>query len=120
MPIPNDYKEIIAKLANKTDNGKVHWRKEKFDISVAIDKSRFSIWAGNDERSEEGFVAFALQDAKGATVDTWYVEEGDEDYSQMLQFFGSAKRHALGVPATLRKLEESISNASEIGESDEL
>jgi hypothetical protein len=120
MQIPNDYREIVNMLAEKTESGKVHWRKEKFDISVAIEKSRFSIWAGNDEHTERGFVAFALQDSKGATVDSWFVEEGDDDYPLMQRFHGAAKRHALGVPAKLRQLAESISNASEIGDSDEI
>jgi hypothetical protein len=116
MPIPNEYREVVNLLSDKTDDGLVHWRSEKFDVSVVFEGSRFALWAGNDENSEEPFVAFALQDLSGTTLDSWYVE-GHEgiDYTRMHNFYKSAKRHALGLPDKLRKLRESLASAKEIG-----
>jgi hypothetical protein len=117
MPIPNDYHEIVNMLANKTDKGAVHWRSEKFDVSVVFDGARFAIWAGNDEHSEEPFVAFALQDSSGSTLDSWYVEEDEgSDYTLMHHLYKAAKRHAMGVPTKLKQLRDSLAAAEEVGD----
>lgn len=116
MPIPSDYRDIVTMLLTKTDQGLVQWRRDRFDTTVSIDGSRFSIWAGNDEHSEEPFVAFALQDAKGSTLDSWYVEEQEgSDYVLMLRLYSGAKRHASGVPDKLRVLREKIANSKIVG-----
>lgn len=119
MSIPSDYADIVQMLLAKTDSGNVHWRKEKFDISVAIDGSRFSLWAGNDENSEEPFVAFALQDENGTTLDSWYVEENEGSaYAVMHRLYIAAKRQAHGVPSKLKQLRDKLAAAKEVGTPD--
>ena len=121
MPIPNDYRDIVDMLLKKTDEGNVYWNNEKFDISVSIDGSRFGMWAGNDENTEEPFVSFGLQDSKGVTLDSWFVEENEgSDYTLMLRFYQAAKRHAAGVPNKLEQLRRSIASSERIGASEEL
>lgn len=116
MPMPPDYRELVDLLSEKTEQGMVHWNSDRFDVSVVFEGSRFAVWAGTDENSEEPFVAFALQDLKGATLDSWYVEEHEgADYTRMHNFFKSAKRHALGLPDKLKQLRESLAKASEVG-----
>jgi hypothetical protein len=116
MSIPADYRDIVVALLDKTDQGAVHWRQDKFDIGVSFEGSKFSLWAGHDDNTEEPFVAFALQDDKGATLDSWYVEEHDgTDYTMVHRLYQSAKRHAAGVPEKLRALREKIAAAKEIG-----
>jgi len=103
-------------LVDKTEDGRVHWRKEKFGIAVNIDSAKFSIWGGNDENSEEPFVAFGLHDDPGNTIDSWYVEENEgSDYSLMHRLYQGAKRHASGVPEKLKLLKEKIAASKEIG-----
>lgn len=117
MPIPIDYREIITMLLHKTDNGLVYWRKGKFvAASVLFEEATFSLWAGNDEHTEEPFVAFALQDEDGATLDSWYVEQNDgTDYTLMHRLYTAAKRHIAGVPEKLRALREKIEHNKEVG-----
>lgn len=115
MPIPTDYRDIVAMLAAKTAEGNVHWRKDRYDLSVVLENAKFSIWAGNDEQSELPFVSFALHDTNGSTIDSWYVEEGESDYSKMHQLYMSAKRHAAGVPDKLREIKNLLASTREIG-----
>jgi len=116
MPIPSDYRPILDSLSARTDEGRVFWRSGKFGIEVGIDGSKFALWAGTDEETANEFVSFALQDGAGKTIDSWYVDENEDDYDYMRRLFNAAKRFALGVPQRLAKLQEIISNAQTIGD----
>jgi len=116
MPIPKDYRDLLNALVGMTDEGRVNWRADSTGVEVVVDDSKFAVWAGTDERTDEGFVAFALQDLTGKTVDSWYVDDGDEHYDLMNVFFLSAKRQALGVPDRLAKLKDSILKSTTVGE----
>ena len=116
MSIPTDYRDIVVVLADKTEQGSVHWRQDKFDIGVSFEGTKFALWAGNDEHTDEPFVAFALQDENGVTLDSWYVEESyGTDFTMVQRLYKAAKRHAAGVPEKLRALKAKIATAKEIG-----
>lgn len=120
MPIPTDYREIINSLAEKTNEGDLRWKKDKFSLALPIDKSKFSIWAGNDEHSDEPFVAFGLYEDDSTVVDTWFVDQSDSDYSTMNQLYKSANRQARGVPQRLKALNALISDMKSSDDSDEI
>jgi hypothetical protein len=115
MPVPNDYRDIIKALSAKTEEGNVAWRKDKYTVSVTVDNTRFSLWAGNDENSDVPFVAFGMYGPEGTMVDSWYVDESDADYAETFQLYKSANRHAQGVPARLKELAGKISQMKIIG-----
>lgn len=119
MPIPTEYRDIVQMLASKTNEGNVNWQKGVYDISITINNSKFTIWAGTDEHTDEPFVAFALKDADGSAIDSWFVDESDFDYAEMLRLHKSAKRHALGVPNRLKELEKLISQMKTVGNSND-
>lgn len=119
MAIPNEYIEIVKLLVEKTKEGQVNWRSDRFSIYVFFEGARFIMWAGNDENTDEPFVAFALGDKKGATLDSWFVEGREvSDYSIMFELYKSAKRYAAGVPDTLKKLREGLTSSNAIGFTD--
>ena len=109
MPIPNDYREIVSMLSEKTEEGVLGWKDTTLHILVEINESQFRLWAGLDEHSEEPFVAFGLFDMEGKALDSWYVDESDHDYPSVYRLYRAAKRHAAGVPALLKSLAEQIS-----------
>ncbi|GAA6142603.1 hypothetical protein [Hydrogenophaga sp. 5NK40-0174] len=115
MPIPNDYKDIVTTLLEKTNSGRVHWKRTRFGIEVQVDKSGFKLWSGTDEHTDEAFVAFALNDMTGTTIDSWYVDAGDSDFDRMNLLFIAAKRYAQGIPQKLRELKEAMSNQDYLG-----
>lgn len=118
MPIPKDYKEIVEILSDATNEGRVKWASTRFGVEVSVSGSRFVIWAGTDEESGRSFVSFGLADEKGKTIDTWYLDEGEAEYSDMQRFFASAKRQALGIPQRLASIRDAIGNAEIIGDTD--
>lgn len=117
MPIPIEYAEIISTLAAKTAAGLVHWQADKYmSISVMFETTRFQLWAGNDEHSEEPFVAFGLQNEYGESLDSWYVEEHEgAPYVTMHELWKAANRRVKGLPDTLKKLREKLAAAEKIG-----
>ncbi|TYC60720.1 hypothetical protein ETQ85_04800 [Zoogloea oleivorans] len=119
MPIPKDYKDIVTALFEKTNAGRVNWKNSRFGIEVKVDKSKFKLWSGTDENTDEAFVAFALNDLNGSTMDSWYVDEGDADYDQMTLLFSAAKRYANGVPQRLSELKNVILKLDFLGESED-
>lgn len=118
MPIPSDYKEIIDTLLSATENGRAKWGKVKFGFEISVLESKFLIWSGTDEESNQEFVSFALTDDNGKTLDTWYVDGLEGDYDKMHRLFAGAKRQALGISKILAKIQTAIQSGGTIGESD--
>ncbi|GDY35484.1 hypothetical protein [Acidovorax sp. NB1] len=114
--IPKDYRDLLNDLYKLTDSGKATWKSDQHSVEITIDDNKFVLWAGTDERTDEGFVSFALRDLAGNTLDTWYVDAGGSDYDFMNALFLSAKRHALGIPDRLAKIRAKISGVKSIGD----
>lgn len=115
MPIPADYCEIVDSLLDKSNKGLAHWTRGQFGVQIELDDARFTMWSGTDEHTEEAFVAFSLNAANGATLDSWFVDERDSDYDQMRLLFAAAKRHADGIPERLKNIKEQLAKATMIG-----
>lgn len=108
MPIPVDYEDIIQSLTTNTEAGHLNWTSNVFGYKAEIANSQFSTWAGNDEETDVPFVAFALNDLSGNTLDTWFIEPYDDDYERMRIFHALAKRHALQIPDRLAKIKTAL------------
>ncbi len=113
MPIPADYTAIVSALSQKTSEGALTWQKNPYNVSAHVDDSKFSLWGGNDESSDKPFVAFTLGNAEGV-VDSWYVDESDADYKEVLDLYKSANRQALGAPVRLKELADRIASLKKI------
>lgn len=116
MSIPNDYRDLLNSLTDLTDNARVNWKFDGHGVEVLIGKERLLIWAGTDERTDESFVSFALKDKAGNTLDTWYLDADDEHFDFMNRLYLAAKRHALGIPDRLKRLQESLKKGGVVGE----
>ena len=114
--MPKDYRDLLIDLLKMTDEGRVNWKSDQHSVEITVDENRFVLWAGTDERTDEGFVSFALRDTAGNTLDTWYVDAGNADYEFMNTLFGAAKRHALGVPNRLAQLRAKMSSVGKLGD----
>lgn len=120
MPIPNDYLPLINKLATASREGRVLWKQTPYGgFAVTVAGTNFEIWAGTAEDSDLGFVAFGLANPKEkrrSPIDTWSVDEGDDDFSRMRDLFGDARRQALGIANRLTSLEKALDGTGTIGE----
>lgn len=119
MPIPSDYQNIVDNLLSATEAGRAKWGRTKFGFDISILESKFIIWSGTDEESDQGFVSFALADDAGKNLDTWYVDETDSDYDKMQRLCNGAKRQALGIAKLLSSLQVAIQSGEIIGKSDD-
>lgn len=117
MPIPTDYIEIVENLLSATTSGRAKWIRTRFGYQISILESQFKIWSGTDEDNGRGFVSFELADDRGNSLDTWYVDDSEAHYDQMMQLFSGAKRQALGIPKILSSLKEAVKKGGIIGDS---
>ena len=108
MPIPIDYVGVIEQLEESTLAHILEWKNQKFGFETAIANSKFSIWAGDDGDTGIPFVAFAMLDESGNTLDSFYVEPDDDDYETMRLFFSMAKRYALKIPSRLESVKKAL------------
>jgi hypothetical protein len=116
MPIPKDYRDILETLAQATEEGRVSWHKGTGRVEVSVSGTRFAVWAGTDEETEQAFVALALLEKDGKTIDTWFLDAGDPDYDFMAHLHGDARRHAMGVPERLAAIRAALSKMDNIGD----
>lgn len=119
MPIPNDYTDIVRKLAETTDQGRVIWSEVTFGYEVAILKSRLRIYSGTDE-DDRGFVSVTLNDANGKNIDNWYVDQGEQDFDFMYRLVAAAKRYAHGIPDRLSAIKTALESSKMIGGDDDI
>jgi len=114
MPVPDDYKDILKVLIEKTDQGILTWTDDGLHVSSDVDMAKFSLWAGVDERTNESFVALGLYTDTGKMVDSWYLDESETEYLEVFRLYTAAKRHANGVPSLLKNLTQRISEMKKI------
>lgn len=118
MPIPSDYKKIIQQLNVKSNNGQALWFRDRHSYSLVVDdKTTMTVWAGSDMNTDEQFVSFGLYDNKGTVLDTWAVDDSDEDFEVMHQLVTSARRIAHGIPDRLKAIESALASSGVVGQS---
>lgn len=119
MPIPKEYREIILDLKSATDEGRVNWLTDRFNVSVQIAESIIELWGGEDSESDQSFVSCSLKSivprARDNALDAWFLEEGDEEYPLVQQLYLTAKRQGLGIPGKLDEISKALKSSKKIG-----
>jgi hypothetical protein len=116
VPIPTEYSDIINILLEAAREGRVRWQGGRYAAVVSVSGSQFAIWAGTDEETGDPFVAFALQDPQGESLDNWYVDQGDVGYEVMRELHQRARRQTQGIPQRLESLKKALKSSKVIGE----
>jgi len=109
MPVPSSYRDTIAALRAPTASGDVAWKTHEHGFVAEIAGSRIRLWDGIHEETSVDFIAFGLLDQNGKTLDSWYIDDGDEDYLPMTRLLIDARRTALGVPDRLNAILSALS-----------
>lgn len=105
MPLPNDYRDIVSSLTQRTEQGLLTWANDNNQIAVVLENAKFALWSGSDERTDEPYIAFGLYDiANKKFLDSWYVDESDPDYFIVQRLHQSARRYANGIHILLDKV----------------
>jgi len=117
MSIPNEYRDIVSDLLIATNESRVNWYIDRHDVQVKLQDAIVKLWSGTDEQTEVPFVSFALSDLKGKLIDTWFLDQGDNEYDHVFRLYTEAKRKALGIPQKLEKLRAQLKSGGIIGAS---
>ena len=108
MPIPNAYRETVVVLAASTAAGQIGWKPHEAGFIAEVGGSTLRVWDGADKETNHEFVAFGLLDPKGKHLDSWYIDDGDEDFLLMTRLLVDVRRAALGIPDRLRSIIEAL------------
>jgi hypothetical protein len=115
MSIPSEYRDIIFGLLSATNDSRVNWYIDRHDVQVKLQDTIIKLWSGTDEQTDVPFVSFALSDFKGKLVDTWFLDEGNDDYEHVFRLYTEARRKALGIPQKLENLRAQLKSGGTIG-----
>lgn len=115
MSIPSDYRDIIQGLLSATAESRVNWYIDRHDVQVRLQDVIVKLWSGTDEQTDRPFVSFALSDLKGKIIDTWFLDDGTEDYNIVFKLNSDARRKALGIPQKLDNLRAQLMEGGMIG-----
>lgn len=116
MPIPTDYKELIAAIHKATDEGRVKWKRHQYEYVVDMSDARIMVNSGRDSVQGVVFAGFALYGEDNQLLDGWAVDDGDNDFDTMDLLVKGAKRCVLEVPSKLETLKQRFLNAPSIGD----
>ncbi|MCV9921894.1 hypothetical protein OIU19_24295 [Pseudomonas sp. BT-42-2] len=117
MSIPSEYRDIVFGLLTATNESRVNWYIDRHDVQVKLQDTIVKLWSGTDEQTEVPFVSFALSDLKGKLIDTWFLDEGNDEYDHVFRLYTEARRKALGIPQKLEKLRAQLKSGGTIGAS---
>lgn len=114
MPVPLQYRDLMADLEKATSAGEVEWNVDKAGTSVFVElgENVLKLYAGEDEDSGS-FVSATLMlpsefqkttPGRRASLDHWYLDEGDEDYQRIYNLIMAANRKAKGIDQRLEQM----------------
>lgn len=105
-----EYLDLLKKLVAKTEAGAVNWHPTSNDneFVVYFDQFSLSMYMSREEREEDS-CTFTIRDSTGKTVDRFWLQESEANWSLVDRLFTAARRKALrvdeAVGAILRELD---------------
>ncbi|MDD5421977.1 MAG: hypothetical protein PHT32_00940 [Candidatus Omnitrophica bacterium] len=116
--IPENYKSIIRKLFEKTNEGKVVWQSTSDDNTFIVEIGDFTlkIWDGRDDEIDEPFVGFTLLNSKGKQIDNFWADKGSKDYDSSYALYASARRKALKIDDAINSIAKKLESDEIVGE----
>lgn len=107
--IPDEYKELITKLAERTESRAVKWKttssSEKFTVALGSHSLTLALWV--DYPTESTYIEFEMLDFTGKKIDSfsvWNDIADYEDYTKMNKLYGSARRNALRINESIQDI----------------
>lgn len=114
MPIPSNYRDICEMLIKASDAGRVNWLEEGDTFVVRLPEYNLNLWSGEEEG--RSFIALGLKTPglKGL-IDSWYVDEGEEDFGVLQRLLGAASHNSHRVAQKLDELRKLLKGDGKIG-----
>lgn len=114
--IPDNVKNVITKLINKTKSNDTIWNKSsasngyKIDLNSAV----ISVSAWEDYNQNKSFSLSILND-RGQAIESITCEERDSDFELLENLYNTVNRSYLKVDETLKNLIDEIDSKPTIG-----
>ena len=107
--IPDLYKPLIERLAEKTAVGAVNWRQTSDQDTLAVHLRDFSLaMTRSFERDDSEFVRWEVLNERGDTIDGFYVDERSKDWGTATSLYDAARRKALRIDVALQTMMEEL------------
>lgn len=114
--IPEIYSEIIKKLKDKTIADKVNWVESAADNTFVVNMTDSSLSIKKDFGWGEDKIVFALLNENGQMIDNFDVSDKEDEWVKVDDLYVAARRRAMGVDETLKKLRKKIESSDIIGD----
>jgi len=125
MPIPPEYRTLVARITDRTKQGTLEWKVTKEgashyfvsfqNSSVAIgEEPQISFDVFGPERQKP--FRFTLYSQKGEQIDSFVLGPNDPDYLAITGLWRAAHRKVMRVDEAIRQLENELQDTSETDE----
>lgn len=115
--IPDAYRDIILRLSNRTEKGKVIWNSlsdTAYSVSIGAYSLAIQIRDTRLFQSESEY-AFVLYNSTGMAIDSFEIDSGDGDYGLVEELFLTVRRRAMGVDEAISALSKALDSEGVIG-----
>ncbi|HDZ06399.1 hypothetical protein LCGC14_0520900 [marine sediment metagenome] len=120
--IPENIKDLIAKLKEKTKNNNAKWQTSsgENEFQIKLDAGKIVIDSFHNEYDNEWYVSFGIYNKEGNEVIRNTVEQSDisGDYELLLDFHETVQNSYLKTDETINKMIFEINGKDEVGEID--
>jgi subtilase family serine protease len=120
--IPENIKDLIAKLKEKTKNNNAKWQTSsgENEFQIKLDAGKIVIDSFHNEHDNEWYVSFGIYNKEGNEVIRNTVEQSDisGDYELLLDFHETVQNSYLKTDETINKMIFEINGKDEVGEID--
>jgi hypothetical protein len=116
--LPDSYRELFDALVAKTSRGEVNWSRSPQTDTFVVSFSDFglSIDTGSDPFSNRSYVAIRLINDQGRIADSFWIEDGDQEWEAAFQLYLGAKRKAHRIDVTVKKVLGELRKSGAVGE----
>jgi hypothetical protein len=118
--IPNEYRELIIKLEERSRNNEINWQTtSQDDRFIVIFKKGFSltIYFYRTPKTNEEFIKVGVHNETGVLIDEFTVEKSSEDGQIMYRLYQSARRKAHRIDLAIKSMLEEIKGDEKVGDS---
>jgi hypothetical protein len=115
--IPDNYKQLILKLAEKTAKKQVIWNKTTRDneYKLSLEKGALTVDRWVDQETDLDSVDLAIYNDRGDQIDRIYVNERQEDFDLFTDFHANVRRSYYKLDETIKSIFNEISSDKVIG-----
>ena len=121
MSIPAIYNEVISGLLLKTKASGVVWNKTTDNDTFIVYFSNFSLSIRQSHKSDfnnnyrESWITVELIDENGDRIDSFSVEEGDDDWGKIEELYTLSRRSALSIDVAVQEMLAELGKTTVIG-----